>query len=147
MRVSDEPQGGPLEATTPPATAGEWRVTPWPDRGYSELHLGPLPTNRKSFGTTRFTVGPPSKAQQLADVLNRRDHNAASRLRIAEEKAALADEKWSRPIESDGFRTFCYECGADMSTNRLNLSGPVIPEHEAGCLKARYDALKGSSHE
>ena len=128
MRVSDEPQGEPLEATTPPATAGEWR-------GY---HGDDCP--RRWKGTFNSTADECTCGLDEA-------HNAASRLRIAEEKAALADEKWSRPIESDGFRTFCYECGADMSTNRLNLSGPVIPEHEAGCLKARYDALKGSSHE
>ena len=140
MRVSDEPQGGPLEATTPPATAGEWRVTPWPDRGYSELHLGPLPTNRKSFGTTRFTVGPPSKAQQLADVLNRRDHNAASRLRIAEEalRRLLEETQWTTR-ETSEWANGCAACSG--------LDG----NHDDDCAllaaRAVLDALKGGGHE
>ena len=107
MRVSDEPQGEPLEATTPPATAGEWR-------GY---HGDDCP--RRWKGTFNSTADECTCGLDEA-------HNAASRLRIAEDLVELA--YWFRNEVSGDHTVFYISAAVSEFVDR-------------------YDALKGSSHE
>ena len=117
--TNQEPQGEPLEATTPPATAGEWRWAAINPTGGAEISHYEL--RRPHESGHGYEVKETLNGWEMVTRLN----NAASRLRIAEE--------------------LLEEIAAGMKDGHVLYWEPA--EDDYVTWRDRYDALKGASHE